>query len=293
MLQRVQRACYAVPVTDSQILPQKHPLQRKGCFCFMALKLIPFYGTLVNRPLSPEKTATQSHVLIFGAIEAHSIGEKGCIASNKTIAEETGLSISRVASIISELNSAGWIEVQLGEKGNRKQIIPLSILAMRGNPPLPCVATPLASSGNIYNKLDNNRDITPLRDEATTKPKAEDEVKKMFYQVVKQYNLTVLNHNHVSGWCTKLKATFNEERSKKYLKLLLVRDLNAERSTHEFVPTLNRPLDIVDKAAKIIRYYNDNRRPAAAPDMNATLERERRQEEEAERIRNGGSDEQA
>jgi hypothetical protein len=138
----------------------------------MALKLIPFYGSLVGAPLHKDKNdvtqlAKHSHVLVYGAVEAHSMGEKGtCIASNKTLALETGLSISRVASILSELAAAEWIRVSTDEKGTRLYIHPLSTIAMSGNPPLPHVATPLATRGNIYNKdntVENRTHTSKLR----------------------------------------------------------------------------------------------------------------------------------
>ena len=53
------------------------------------LKHIPFYASLMGAKLYDKDTATTSHVLVYGAIEAHSMGDKGCIASNKTIANET------------------------------------------------------------------------------------------------------------------------------------------------------------------------------------------------------------
>jgi DNA-binding transcriptional MocR family regulator len=74
------------------------------------LKHIPFYATLLGRELSSGKKANNGMVLVYGAIEAHSMGSKGCIASNRLIAEETGLSSGTVANYISELNRAGWIE---------------------------------------------------------------------------------------------------------------------------------------------------------------------------------------
>lgn len=96
------------------------------------LKHIPFYGTLLGRQLTTKTKATHSHVLIYGAIEAHSMGEKGCIASNKLIAQETGLKESSVKTVISTLAKAGWIKVYLNENNHRKGIDPL----MDINPPL-------------------------------------------------------------------------------------------------------------------------------------------------------------
>lgn len=88
------------------------------------LKQIPFYSSLIGQPVG-NGVANNSHILVYGSIEVHSFGEKGCIASNKTIGEEVGLTANRVAHIISELNKSGWVQVILDEKNNRKKIIPL------------------------------------------------------------------------------------------------------------------------------------------------------------------------
>lgn len=89
------------------------------------LKHLPFYGSLVGKELYKEETAKTSHVLIYGAVEAHSMGSRGCIASNKTIAIETGLKESTVSKSLSQLNKAGWVNVVLDKNRNRKQIAPL------------------------------------------------------------------------------------------------------------------------------------------------------------------------
>lgn len=108
----------------------------------------------MGAPLTSGK-AKQTHVLVYGAIEAHSHGSKGCIASNKTIGEETGLSASRVASVISELAASGWILVDLNEKFQRTSITPLLTLATSGNPPCRVGQPPLATSGNIDSSKEN------------------------------------------------------------------------------------------------------------------------------------------
>lgn len=146
----------------------------------MGLNLIPFYGALLDQPLTcasdpRPKKAMQSHVLIYGAIEAHDYGDKGCIASNKTIANETGLSTSRVASIISELSNSMWIQVNLNNRGQRTSIQPLLTLAKgvyRPLPdvatPLPDVATPLARRGNREHNIDSSKEklhTSTLRDD--------------------------------------------------------------------------------------------------------------------------------
>lgn len=96
------------------------------------LRHIPFYATLLKRQLTEQIKATNSHVLVYGAVEAHGLGPKGCIASNKTLAEDTGLKESSVKTILSVLARAGWIEVNLDKNNHRKGIQPLMTI----NPPV-------------------------------------------------------------------------------------------------------------------------------------------------------------
>jgi hypothetical protein len=74
------------------------------------LKHIPFYASLLGRELKDGSKTTTSHVLVYGAIEAHSYGEKGCIASNALIAQESGLSLQTVKNVITGIAQIGWIK---------------------------------------------------------------------------------------------------------------------------------------------------------------------------------------
>ena len=94
------------------------------------LKNIPFYASLLNRELSNGKITKHSHVLVYGAIETHAMGDYGCIASNKTIAAETGLAYKTVTNIISELNASGWIKVNLDKNNHRTNIEPKLTIAV-------------------------------------------------------------------------------------------------------------------------------------------------------------------
>jgi len=89
--------------------------------------------------------------------------------------------------------------------------------------------------------------------EETEAPK--DEVKKNFYLVVKKYSLPIMNHRHIDSWCEKLKQAHGETVANAYLVRLQERDLREERKTEQFVPTLNRAMDILDKSVKIIDYF--------------------------------------
>lgn len=88
------------------------------------LKHVPFYASLCGRTLFKDTVADNSHVLVYGAIEAHSMGEYGCIASNERIAEETNLSLATVKKAVSQLKAAGWIDTHNDKSSNTRNIIP-------------------------------------------------------------------------------------------------------------------------------------------------------------------------
>ena len=121
----------------------------------MALGNVPFYAGLMALPVN-DKKPSQSHILIYGAIEVHHMGERGCIASNKTLGADVGVSPSRAASIVAEIAAAGWIEVIMGEKNERIGIEPLLTIAKNGNPPSQTRQAPHANSGNIDNNIENS-----------------------------------------------------------------------------------------------------------------------------------------
>ena len=146
------------------------------------LKHIPFYASLMGANLYDKDTATTSHVLIYGSIEAHSMGDKGCIASNKTIASETGLKESTTAKCISQLNKAGWVSVELDDNNHRKLIQPLLTIATplpTSKPPFTPQKTPLYSTVNIDNSNKNtviDNDTKVSLGNATNKELAKAEV---------------------------------------------------------------------------------------------------------------------
>lgn len=96
------------------------------------LSSIPFYNGLLGKELFIKEDgtpvlATNTHILVYGAIEVHSRGKLGCVASNKTIGEECGVSDGRTANIISELAKAGWVTVALKGRLRKGIITNLSI----------------------------------------------------------------------------------------------------------------------------------------------------------------------
>lgn len=101
------------------------------------IKHIPFYADLLEYNFG-DKKPTLGIVLLYGAVEFHASGEKGCIASNKTLAKETGLKESSVKTLLSEMHKHGWIYVETDEYNHRKLITPLMYIntpSMSINPP--------------------------------------------------------------------------------------------------------------------------------------------------------------
>lgn len=130
------------------------------------LKNIPFYASLLGKDLGDGQKSTHSHVLVYGAIEAHSFGPKGCIASNKTIAEDTGYQEATIAKTISQLNKAGWIKTSIDSNNHRINIIPLLEISKplpTSKDPISDGYTPLYQPVNIEYSIENtviDNDIT-------------------------------------------------------------------------------------------------------------------------------------
>ncbi len=94
------------------------------------LKLIPFYASLLKQQLADNRKATKVHVLLYGAIESHSIGPKGCIAGNDLLSEETGITKSEIRRYLKEMKDAGWITYEVGKDSKRGEIIPMFKLGL-------------------------------------------------------------------------------------------------------------------------------------------------------------------
>lgn len=132
------------------------------------LKSIPFYASLLGWQLTDKIKATNSQVLIYGAIEVHAFGAKGCIASNELIASETGLKKSTVKNCLSQMVSAGWIEIIYKDETRqvRKKIIPrLQIISPKIRPQEQEVSFPHYTpvTGKLHPRhshgpIDNNRE---------------------------------------------------------------------------------------------------------------------------------------
>lgn len=120
------------------------------------LKHIPFYASLLDRPLIDKNKSKASHVLVYGAIEAHAMGTNGqCTASNATIAAETGLKQNSVATVISTLSRSGWVKVHLNKNNQRTGVDPLMVI----EPPLNHHLTPLKPP---FNKEDSNTTLKKI-----------------------------------------------------------------------------------------------------------------------------------
>jgi hypothetical protein len=211
------------------------------------LKNIPFYGSLIGKELPNGKLSTTSHVLVYGAIEAHSMGSKGCIASNKLISSETGLKEHSVATIISLLNSANWIETKIDKNNHRKNIIPLLTIVV---PPFNPHCTPLQSPLNIEysnkNTLLRSADESAIVSSTTELPTTN----KLFWDVVKKYGLPVTNANNIRKWASDIEKM---EDGNLYLERLLKIDLRTMEG--DFRPTLNTPFDIISKKLMVQRFW--------------------------------------
>jgi hypothetical protein len=221
------------------------------------LNQIPFYGSLLKKDLGKGRKSTQTHVLVYGAIESHAKGPKGCIVSNNKLSQEIGVSKSRVETVLSEISQAGWVSVHLDENNKRVKIIPNATITFeRGKWGLPLTARGVAADGNIDSSLDSNTTYSAAEAAQPPKEKEHDSALKLFYLVVNKYGLPKMNNNNIRKWAKDIEAMPDGEA---YLNQLLVEDLREVEG--EFRPTLNDPYDIIAKKLKIQRFYNGGEDP--------------------------------
>jgi len=137
------------------------------------LRNIPFYASLLGRDMSDGRKSNNGMVLVYGAIEVHAMGDKGCIASNGLIAKETGLSTGTVANYVSLMNKSKWVKVNTRIKGKaieRVNIEPMLNIATPSHhsdtlhtemiPPSSGDDTPLHTEMNIDNNIENKQNTT-------------------------------------------------------------------------------------------------------------------------------------
>jgi hypothetical protein len=130
------------------------------------LRSIPFYASLLGRELSSKTLSTNSHVLLYGAIEVHSFGQLKCIASNKTLAEDTGIGVTQIARLLKGMKDGGWIEYEFDKDNNRGVVTPLLNIA---TPPLRKTSTPPTKNVAIGKSIDTSTKVEGL--DKPTKPK--------------------------------------------------------------------------------------------------------------------------
>ena len=162
------------------------------------LHTISFHASLLGRELDQNTKSTNAHVLLYGAIEVHTLGEKGCIASNALLAKETGLTPNTVAKCLSQMNHGGWIEItSKGQKHSyRDKIIPLlEIIAPKSyhtvKPVLPDSKTSLTVEYNqSYRTV--NRDNSIDNNEVTVESSVSSETTtKQVNEIINQFSLKI------------------------------------------------------------------------------------------------------
>lgn len=225
------------------------------------LKSIPFYSSLLGKKINEKVNATHSHVLVYGAIEIHNFGKKGCIASNQTIADETGLTVNTVSKTISHLVEVGWIEVTWkgAKHSSRDQIIPLLELAV-----LPHSKTSLTPEYNqsyppvkIDNSRGNSIDINVSNvgvNEPIAQGKQEQllKVKAVYFEFDRRGMLMDML------WKTKSQREaavllYDNKGLEKIGKAL---DFYLENKKVEFCPYVASPYELANKWDKLITFKN-------------------------------------
>jgi hypothetical protein len=230
------------------------------------LKHIPFYASLLGQGLYG-KNATYSHVLVYGAIEAHSFGEKGCIASNELLAKETGLGRGTVKNVLSDLNKAGWVtsEYKDAHKNIRGKMIPnltLSVENTKTKTKRPSLRNDTRHSTVTPPSLPNDTPVTGECPEVTVENTVENSIpahkargkKTTTFQkdgsdIIKAFEVVnpackrMYGNTTQRGACDDLIETYGLERTLEVIKIL------PKTNTIPYVPNITTPAQLRDKWA--------------------------------------------
>lgn len=240
------------------------------------LKHIPFYASLLGRQMKSGRKSNNGMVLVYGAIEVHSMGDKGCIASNGRIAQETGLSAGTVANYISELNKSGWVKVNTKTVNGgivRVNIEPLLTIATPSSttdtlhtsviPPSSGDDTPLHLGMNIDNNIDNkeNTGITNVIGE-TPEKYGRDDINEMFdyWEARVGYAITSRRQPNRNA-CKNLLARYKD----KGLKQLI--DATAIAQSDQYAPRVSDFASMQSKLNELIAWgkrKSSNNKPKVA-----------------------------
>lgn len=90
------------------------------------------------------------------------------------------------------------------------------------------------------------------------------DIGRLYYLVVKQYQLPVRNHTHIKKKINELEREVGADHAKHYLTTLLERDLRTE--PFDYKPVLNEGLDPYIKRVKVEDYFRRNK-PVQAHQM--------------------------
>lgn len=216
------------------------------------LHTISFHASLLGRQLDEKVKSTNAHVLIYGAVEVHSFGEKGCIASNETIGTETGMTKNTVAKCLSQMAKAGWIEVYI-RNGKRISITPLLVIQPplpHGKPPFTVEKTPLYHMVNI----DNSIDKIEITVENIEKPKNTDEVPLIIkaFEEIDPKNKTYYGHKGQRSACTFLIKEYGLDSTIEAIEFL--KGIYSREVLPEYFPSINSPYDLKEKWTKVQQF---------------------------------------
>lgn len=223
------------------------------------LKHIPFYASLLGRTLVKDVKATHSHVLVYGAIEAHSFGTKGCIASNSTIAEETGLAVGTVKNVLSHIAGAEWISVEYKDdlKQIRGVITPLIVIdvpSLRSD--TPSLHSDTTVTGELHprhstvtrgNSLGNNKKTVRTSSEQSSQGSTVSKHSQLGAEVLKAFETVnpackrMYGHAVQREACDFLIDEYGLENVKTCIELL------PRTNTEKYFPKIYTPVHLRDK----------------------------------------------
>nr|DAP75724.1 MAG TPA: helix-turn-helix domain protein [Caudoviricetes sp.] len=224
-----------------------------------------FTGVWIPKEVLLDDRLTGAEKILYAEIA--SFGDKGCWKRSKELMKLAGVRTSTFQASCRKLVSLGYI-TQKRQYGRMVRWSNLGFGTSRSTPhnshqsEIQRDARGEIQRVHIDNTKDNTKDNTttgdklPAVDEVPKKEK-DDEIARLYYQVIKALSLPVANHNTVRAKIAEMKRTYTEQVCIDYLTFM--RDKYSSWET-KYKPQVSNALDVYTKSRQIMsRLWEDNK----------------------------------
>ena len=228
-----------------------------------------FTGVWIPKEVLLDDRLTGAEKILYAEIA--SFGDKGCWKKSEELMKLAGVRTSTFQASCRKLVSLGYIT----QKRQYSRMVRWSNLGFGASCSTQCNShqreiqrdAPVKIQRDAPVKIqrvhkDNTKDNTTTGDklpavDGSSKKEKDDEIARLYYQVIKALSLPVANHNVVRAKIAEMKRTYKEQVCIDYLTFM--RDKYSSWQTR-YKPQVSNALDIYTKSRQIMsRLWEDNK----------------------------------